>query len=77
MVASQKAEMSEVGLKCMWQTEDCMTLLEETIAIQWKLVVGSRSVGLVLPDLPVFQKMLKIQIFVKCEISPFLDIGSI
>ena len=49
--------------------KDCMTHLKETVSCQWKPVVGSRNVSLVLPDLPVFQNMLKIQIFVKSKIS--------
>lgn len=48
----------------MWQTEGCMTHWKETIAAQWEPVV-SGNVSLLLPDLPVFGKMLKIQIFCK------------
>lgn len=46
-----------------------MAHLKEGVTIQRKPVVESRNVSLVLPDLPVFQKMLKMQIFVKREIS--------
>lgn len=47
--------MSEVGLKCVPETGDCMTHLKETVTSQWKSVVGS----LMLPDLPGFHKMLE------------------
>lgn len=40
-------------------------------------VVGGRNASLVLPDLPAFQKMLKMQIFVKCEIFQIFNMSSI
>ena len=46
-----------------------MTHLKERVASQWKPVVGSSHIRLVLTELPVFQKMLKSQIFVKYEVS--------
>lgn len=54
-----------------------MAPLKEGVAIQRKPVVESKNVSLVLPDVPVFQKILKMQIFIKCEISRILNLGSI
>lgn len=51
------------------RTGDGRSHLKETVAVQWKPLVGSRNVSLGMPDLLVFQKMLEIQIFIKCEIS--------
>lgn len=64
-------EMREVGFQCRWQTGRlCDSPTGDT-------VVEGRNVSLVLPDLSVFQKMLKMQIFVKCEISQIFNISSI
>lgn len=50
---------------------------EDTAATRLcRRVLPNRNAGSMLPDLPIFQKKLKVWVFKTCEISQFLNAGN-